>query len=363
MQKLLAFIGFIFCALTLYLTSSNAGMKWITQDRYSRIGALGADKYLYGDLYGLAYLSKFKQVKDTNFVSLPSAKDQKAYSKSANLFILGDSYLYSFFTQDPRYYVGINQVQFIRWSVANPVEIIPSKNKKNILLIESVERNMSGLFNLNSVKARLDKAEAANSKQNTQQKIAFFSSEIDRGIKKSLYHPSLEANIEFAWFNFGFLESLKEFKADFNLNFFGRVDKDVAISKDQHFLYLAETVNPTHAGSSFFEISEAQINGQVQQLNAIQEYYKAKGFDEVLFSIIPNPVSVLRTENRRENHLIQRIKSHPDFKGKLIDPSEGLSKKATSNFFTSDSHWNQRGAKIWLDQLNIRLKNSIYLGN
>lgn len=122
------------------------------------------------------------------------------------------------------------------------------------------------------------------------------------------------------------LESLKEFKADFNLNFFGRVDKDVAISKDQHFLYLAETVNPTHAGSSFSEISEAQINGQVQQLNAIQEYYKAKGFDEVLFSIIPNPVSVLRTENRPENHLIQRIKSHPDFRGRLIDPSEGLSK-------------------------------------
>ena len=100
MQKLLACIGFIFCALTLYLTSSNAGMKWITQDRYSRIGAFGADKYLYGDLYGLTYLSKFKIIKDTNFVSLP-AKDQKVNSDTANLFILGDSYLYSFFKEDP----------------------------------------------------------------------------------------------------------------------------------------------------------------------------------------------------------------------------------------------------------------------
>ncbi len=362
MQKLFAFLVFIFCALTLYLTSSNMGMKWIARDRYSRVGAFGADKYLYGDLYGLTYLSKFKKVKDTNFVSMP-AIDQKANSDTAKLFILGDSYLYSYFKEDPRYYVGINQVQFIRWSVANPVEINPYKNKKNILLIESVERNMLGLFNLNSVKARLDRAEAVNTMLNKRQKIAFFTSEIDRVIKENLYHQSLEANIEFAWFNFGFWESLKEFKADFNLNFFGRVDKEVAISKDQNFLYLAETINPAHAGSSFSDISEAQINTQVSQLNAIQDYYKARGFNEVIFSIIPNPVSVLKTENKPDNQLIQRIKLHPDFKGKLMDATEGLSKNASSNFFTSDSHWNQRGAKIWLDQFNTQLNRFVYLGN
>ncbi len=362
MQKLLAFFVFIFCALTLYLTSSNTGMKWVTRDRYSRIGALGADKYLYGDLYGLTYLSKFKKVKDTNFVSLP-AIDQKANSDTAKLFILGDSYLYSFFKEDPRYYVGINQVQFIRWSVANPVEIIPSKNKKNILLIESVERNMLGLFNLNSVKARLDRAEVINAELTMRQKIAFVASEIDRVIKENVYHNSLEANIEFAWFNFGFWEPIKEFKADFNLNFFGRVDKEVAISKDQNFLYLAETINPAHVGSSFSDVSEAQIKTQVSELNAIQDYYKAKGFNEVIFSIISNPVSVLKTENKPDNHLVQRIKSHPDFKGKLMDATEDLSKNAASNFFTSDSHWNQRGAKIWLDQFNTQLKSSVYLGN
>ena len=356
MQKLLAFLGFIFCVLTLYLTSSNTGMKWITRDRYSRVGAFGADKYLYGDLYGLTYLSQFKKIKDTNFVSLPAIV-QKSNSDTAKLFILGDSYLYSFFKEDPRYYVGINQVQFIRWSVANPIEILPSKNKKNILLIESVERNMSGLFNLSSVKARLDRAEATNSELNARQKIAFFASEIDRVIKENLYHQSLEANIEFAWFNFGFWEPLKEFKADFNLNFFGRVDKEVSISKDQNFLYLAETLNPAHVGSSFSDLSEAQLKSHVSELNAIQEYYQAKGFDEVIFSIIPNPVSVLKTENKADNRLIQRIKSHPNFKGKLIDATDGLSKNAASNFFTSDSHWNQRGAKIWLDQLNTQLKN------
>ena len=356
MQKLLAFLGFIFCVLTLYLTSSNTGMKWITRDRYSRVGAFGADKYLYGDLYGLTYLSQFKKIKDTNFVSLP-AIDQKSNSDTAKLFILGDSYLYSFFKEDPRYYVGINQVQFVRWSVANPVEILPSKNKKNILLIESVERNMSGLFNLNSVKARLDRAEATNLELNARQKLACFFTEIDRVIKENLYHQSLEANIEFAWFNFGFLEPLKELKADFNLNFFGRVDKEVAISKDQNFLYLAETLNPAHVGSSFSDLSEAQLKTYVSELNAIQDYYQAKGFGEVIFSIIPNPVSVLKTENKSDNHLIQRIKSHPDFKGKLIDATEGLSKNAASNFYTSDSHWNQRGAKIWLDQLNTQLKN------
>ena len=362
MQKLLAFLVFIFCALTLYLTSSNTGMKWITRDRYSRVGAFGADKYRYGDLYGLAYLSKFKQVKDTSFVTLP-AVDQKANSDVAKLFILGDSYLYSFFKEDPRYYAGVNEVKFIRWSVANPVQIIPSKNKKNILLIESVERNMLGLFNLNSVKARLDRAEAINPELKVRQKIAFFASEIDRVIKETLYHQTLESNIEFAWFNFGFLESLKELKADFNLNFFGRVDKEVAISKDQNFLYLAETLGHKNPGSSFSSISEEKLKEQVNELNAIQDYYKAKGFDEVIFSIIPNPVAVLKTEDGPTNKLIERIKLHSDFKGKLIDPTDNLSPKASLNFFTSDSHWNQRGAKIWLDQLNMQLRKSTYLGN
>jgi hypothetical protein len=222
---------------------------------------------------------------------------------------------------------------------------------------------MSGLFNLNSVKARLDRAEAVQSELNTRQKIAHFFAEIDERIKENLYHKSLEANIEFAWFNFGFWESLKELKGDFNLNFFGRVDKEVAISKDQNLLYLAETLNPNNPGSSFFDISEEKLKAQVSELNSIQDYYKARGFDEVIFSIIPNPVSVLKTENRPDNHLIQRIKLHPDFKGKLIDATEDLSKNAKSNFFTSDSHWNQKGAKIWLDQLNRQLQNVTYLGN
>ena len=48
MQKLFAFLVFIFCALTLYLTSSNMGMKWVTRDRYSRVGAFGADYGVHG---------------------------------------------------------------------------------------------------------------------------------------------------------------------------------------------------------------------------------------------------------------------------------------------------------------------------
>lgn len=362
MQKLIAFLVFVFCVATLYLTSSNVGMKWITQDRYSRIGAFGADKYIFGDLYGLSYLSKFKNLKDSNFVPLPS-KQQILEANAASLFILGDSYLYSFFKEDTRYYLNIEQVKFIRWSVANPVEILPQKNKKNILLIESVERNMSGLFNLNAVKLRLERVEKENPPYNSRQKLSLFASKIDAVIREGLYHKSLEANIEFTWFNFGFLAPIKELKADFNLNFFHRADKEVGISKDHQFLYLAETINPSHPGSSFSYISEKQLKSLVNELNAIQKHYRAKGFDEVIFSIIPNPVAVLKTEDKPLNHIIQRIKTHPDFKGILIDPTNDLSKNAAWNFFASDSHWNQRGAKIWLDQFNLQLKSLDYFGN
>lgn len=356
MKKFIAFLAFIFFAFTMYLTISHRGMGWITKIRYNQIGTFKADKYAYGDLYGLSYLSKFKKIKDTNFVPLPEKKQNKL-ADSATLFILGDSYLYSYFKEDSRYYTNIDKVKFIRWSVEKPIKITPSTHKKNILLIESVERNMADLLNLEAVKARLDGESLPNIMPSFRQKCILISSEINKNILESLYHKTIEANIEFTWFNLGFLSTFKEIKADFNFNVFGRTDKEIAISKDQHFLYLAETINPENQGSSFSMISKEQLKTQVNELNKIQRYYKARGFDEVIFSIIPNPVAVLESENKLLNHVINRIKFDSNFQGVLINPTENLLKNASLNFFVSDSHWNKRGAKIWLDEVNKQLKN------
>jgi hypothetical protein len=40
---------------------------------------------------------------------------------------------------------------------------------------------------------------------------------------------------------------------------------------------------------------------------------------------------------------------------RVLDPTQALSKNAKANFFHNDSHWNKKGAQIWLALLNERL--------
>jgi hypothetical protein len=71
---------------------------------------------------------------------------------------------------------------------------------------------------------------------------------------------------------------------------------------------------------------------------------------------MPNPVSML--ESDRTNQYLARIRAEASGDLNLIDPSERLKMEAKRNFYQSDSHWNPRGARVWLDQLNEVLKGA-----
>lgn len=355
MRRLLVLFVFLFFSAILAISSSEEGMHWITLWRYARNDVWGADKYRFGDLYGISYLSDFRIAKDT--LSLPIPSTSNAVSKDYDLTILGDSYLYSSFQANPAYFSRVNSLQLFRWSDSLQ-HLIPAKSdRKQVLLIECVERNMWDRMNLRDVKHRLDvKATKVIIKdKSTKEMLLNQLDRFDAGVKKAFYHPTLESNLDFVLFNMGILGWIKELKADFTWKFLGRTNPDVVVSKDGKFLYMEETVNAHKKTSSFRLVEKDQLDLMVKNLQEIEQYYLTKGYDQVIFSLIPNPVAVLGTEGKATNLALEKIRHHPRLGVKMVDPSAALKQHAKLNFYQSDSHWNLRGAQIWLNEFNQTL--------
>ncbi|CAM4227299.1 hypothetical protein EWU23_10060 [Cytophagaceae bacterium 50C-KIRBA] len=352
MRRLIALFLFIFFSSILVISSSEKGMHWITQGRYARNDAWGADKYRFGDLYGVSYLSDFRIAKDTHLLPLPQKTD--TVLRDYDLTILGDSYLYSSFQEHPAYFSRVKMLQFYRWSDSQQHLIFAKSNRKQVLLIECVERNMWDRMNLADARLRLDvqQEKSLPVDKSTKQILIDQLDRFDAGVKKAMYHPTLESNLDFVLFNLGFLGWIKERKADFTWKILGRTNPDVQVSRDGKFLYLEETLNAQKRGSSFRFVGKEDVDLMVHHLQEIESYYLSNGFDEVIFSLIPNPVAVLETEGKASNLAIQKIVEHPQLHVKMVDPSASLKQHALLNFYSSDSHWNLRGAQIWLNDFN-----------
>jgi hypothetical protein len=149
---------------------------------------------------------------------------------------------------------------------------------------------------------------------------------------------------------------IKEWKATWNDRVFGRLAHEVHRSKSGDRLFMHETVDVHEKGSSYREISEDEVLATVKKMEEIQAFYLSKGFDLVLFSFMPNPVSLLEAENG--NQFLTRIQAAGAGHLTIIDPSARLKANANQYFYQSDSHWNQRGARVWLDQLNEVLRGA-----
>ena len=343
MKKIVALFVFIICLLALVLSSSDAGMRKLTKERYAGTGILHSDKYAFGDLYGLSYLPEFRIAKQEKFTEVPAGLPAE---KDLDLYVVGDSYLYSYLDTVPDYYARVNKLDFRRWEhVPVRAEGFTSGRKK-VLLIESVERNIANVILLERIRAVFEP---------TPPPVLPWWEQWNETIKSALYHPNLEANLEFTLFNLALFSPIKELKATWNDRVFGRLAHEVHRSKSGDHLYMHETVDVHEKGSSYREISDDEVVGTLRKMEEIQAFYLSKGFDLVLFSFMPNPVSLLEAE--KGNEFLSRIQFAGAGKLMIIDPSERLKLNASHYFYQSDSHWNQRGARVWLDQLNEVLRS------
>lgn len=340
MKKALAFLVMIVLLGVLGISSSDQAMRWISKARYQQLGNWGSDKYRFGDLYGIAYLPAFRLEKDTSLISKqytsPSLRD-------TDLYIIGDSYLYSYMQMDTSNFARAKRVNFRKWAdgASAPIAIKASSHKK-VLLIESVERNIWSVIDIMRVKAQMEGYRAPMT----------WDEQLNACLADALYDPNLEQNIDFTLFNFQALSFIKSIKAQGNLSLFNRTTADVVLSEDQQFLYMKETMDSSQKGSSFYPLRSQNIQDLLGRMAKIEQYAESRGFDEVVFSFIPNPVAITQTESKSTNHLIPSLAHANQGRLHLVDPTQVLIKGSKSYFFRSDSHWNQQGAQAWLNQMN-----------
>jgi hypothetical protein len=346
MKKIAALFVLLVCLLALSVSSSEQAMRVITKQRYAGTGLFHSDKYTFGDLYGLSYLPEFRLPKSEGFIQPPTGLPAE---KDIDLYIVGDSYLYSYLEPIPANYARVARVDFRRWAhVPVRAETFQSPRKK-VLLIESVERNLANVLGLGHVRAVFEPTPPVDKP---------WWEQWNEAIKAALYHPTLESNLDFTLFNVSLLSPLKGWKATWNDRVFGRPAAEVVRSSQGDRLFMKETVGPQEMGSSFREISDAEIQRRVHEMEEIQTFYRAKGFDQVLFSFMPNPVALLDAQRGKGNQLLARIQAASAGPLTIIDPTDRLKSNAEAYFYRSDSHWNQRGARVWLDQLNEVLRGT-----
>ena len=330
------------------ISSSEPLMKVIAQYRYQLKSPFGSDKYTYGDLYGLTYLPQFKMKQSPNgdIGAIKSNRD-------INLYAVVDSHIFSFVKSDSVFY-GVKKYWFGTWNDYAKHEYITINNKqKNILMLEIVEYNVRLMADTNYV---YNKLTAVNKPQIAKPQFnnGNASSYADR-IKNAFFDKKINENLEFTLFGYNFLAPLKELKASINYNLFNRIDKDVMLSTNKQYLYLKSTADTAYE-SSYYPTPQYKINNIVTSLNHVYDHYKAIGFDEVYFIMIPNPTTILEPRKDRYNYLIPRIQYSPDLKMKYIDLYDVYKKTTLQVYKKSDTHYTNAGYKLLIQELNKKLK-------
>ncbi len=370
MKKNIATVVFLGCFMLLVFSASDNSMKRITGVKYRLKGIVGSHKFKYGDLFGLSFLKDF-QIKKEYHVDKPLKVDQ--LPRDLSLYMICDSYVFEPLEGKSEYFSRVKDLHILK--LKDPQWEVPpfDKKKKNVLIFEIVLRNLYDNMNLKNICSKTGFANRSNfiqSSPSTNIRVKNGSLFNPLGyLRKSMtwinqkkspefYQKNLEYHLEYILFDFDFLLPFKMWKAEMMMKYFNRIDRAVVLSKDKKFLFTDLTVIPNLKGSSNYPISDLEIEAQVNEINLLYEFFKSKGFDEVLFSIIPNPYDLVSANELGQNNQLNRLLASKNLKAKMLDITPKLSINAKNNFFQSDTHWNSNGATIWLTEINQYL-NSI----
>ncbi|PWK25236.1 hypothetical protein LV89_02862 [Arcicella aurantiaca] len=303
------------------------------------------DDYRFGDLYRLSYLSDFKEKAS----KCPTIKSEYS-EQNVNLFIIGDS-----FTEAERVNINdfnVGNYTYTHW--AKQADIQLDTNKRNILILETVERTAKDHF---SQKAENFKIENKNSQEvKNQQSWKQKLKENVTDLVKFIFPKGIEERLEHTLFNYDFFLHFREVKAQLNHHIFGRVEHKVVLSKDEKHIFYSEEADSTNEHSAFYPVSQEEIDKFVLNINETREAYLKAGFDEVYLSVIPNKVSILSPELGKYNHLIERIETDKRLQIPIIDTYKDFKKSPDKIYLKSDTHWSCAGRDIWLEKVNKIIK-------
>jgi hypothetical protein len=348
MRKIVSsFLIFIGAALLL-ISSSGRLMGIITAKRSSMQGLFGVHHSEKGDLVSMSYLDNVKRFWESYDYTFTRPTDTSA-NRNIDLYIYGDSYLE--WVPDTAF-GSINSYHYARRSYNDLVYTL-NPHKKNILIIEYGERFARGEFHNFNIYDHVKKQQPAHTF------LLPSGSEVSyaRFLELRLFDPSVNRNLEYNVFGYRLWDNVKLTKAALTYHLFNRAGGDAVVSDDGKRLFLRQTVSPDEAASSFNPFDEKELQGMIDNINAVYDHYKADGFDEIYLSIIPNPVTILQPLHY--NGLIPQLQKPGVLNGtKMInvydlfrqDPNPGRL------YRVGDTHWNNNGMQEWLKVVNAELK-------
>lgn len=290
------------------------------------------DDYRFGDLYRFSALPAFKQPQ-------PVCPPAQLASDTAqtHLYLIGDS-----FTEPERLGQAdfrVSHYQRTAWDHRQRVQLDPTK--RNVLLIESVERHVRERF----PQPVVDLVVEHDTSRTPAPRPSW-----DELLVQDWHRTDVEQRLESALFSRNWALWFKELKARLTLNWFNRTNPNVALSKNEQYLFLHSDADPEKPlNSSFSGLTDREVDTMVDSLNATADRFQRLGFDAVYVSIIPNKASILEPNRGSYNHLIERLQQHPRLRVPMVDTYNAFRNAPASPFLRGDTHWNCEGRAIWLN--------------
>ena len=313
---------------------------------YKEIGGklgLFPDDYRYGDLYRLSLLPQFKE----RAYECPHANIPNSERKNTHLFVIGDS-----FTELSKVDIRdfpIKNYSYVHWGKQSDYQL--DTTQKNILILETVERTFKDHFSevANNFTNEKGIEENLTVKQQLGKQI--------EGFETTIVPKGTEERLEHTIFNYDFFLWFREIKALINLKLFNRTEDEVVLSKDKSTIFYEDEADSTNYHSAFYPVNQKEIDLFVRNINLTREKYLKMGFDEVYLSIIPNKVSLYNANLGRRNYLINRVQSDKRVETPIIDVYSHYKKSPKIFYLKSDTHWNCDGRAVWLEKVNLILRN------
>ncbi|MCF8254641.1 MAG: hypothetical protein K9I36_07555 [Bacteroidia bacterium] len=349
MRKLISFSIIVICC-GIYYASNSAKITEKYTDFRERGMLLGSDKIGYGGLYGMCYLSDYRQ---PFFYDIKESDDTLV--KNINLYLFCDSYLY--YRVTPKHFSYNDKLYKMKWFETETFLSQESLDttKKNVLVFEMTERYVRSLLDSYEGATNMLKFEKEQNENLKQQENTNSKSLIDK-FQEPFINPNINSNLELNLFDYKLFRPLKELKANLNFHIFNRVYDGVFVDTAKQQLYYKPTVEGEQKMNAFYPLDSGEISTLIDNINKLNDFYHSKGFDEIYLAIIPNPVTMINPSLGHYNNLIPLLNSNDSLRMNLIDSYSLFKQNPTLFYSKSDSHWNSIGLQRWLDEFNRKLK-------
>lgn len=350
LKKVLRDILILFSMVVLWASTSRTAMKYIT-DKRDNTTWWGTYQCLNGDLVSMSYLDMVDRFNRPN----PRGGFKHPYfagRRNTVLYMDGDSFTWHLHDSD---LLGLDS--FCYFQRNHGLKYHLDTTKRNVLLIEVSERYLQSYFS--GLQMFDEVVDTTVKKKNISMHYVpanagmSYASLLPSISVADLFNKYINQNLQCNLFNYNFMMPMFESKAALNYYAFNRASGDVVISNDRKFLFYKETVSKTDIGSSYYPISGDVASHIVDILNSIYDHYKAAGFAEVYFSVIPNSATIMQPDGY--NNLIPMVQNDPRLRMKIIDIYTVFKNSNDIFYLPGDTHWNHKGKQLWLDIVNDRV--------